>query len=899
MDIMAKQRRMIIAVIFAFFFCFFLLRTGSAHAVSPPEDIDYGLSMDEQQGGSGLVGDVVRILNGNNIENRQDISFPSPNRMGLSFDATYNSLSGTTGYLGFGWTHTYEVSVDPSFEIESETYVRILDSTGRALYFVEQGGGVYGGAFKERSYVKEESGEYIWYRLDGNRYGFSGPGRLNWIEDGKSGTSLVMSYDAQDRLDTVTDTSSGRDLTFQYNANGRLESVSGPITNAVPSGIWVTYAYDADQNLVSVTYADGSGFDYTYTDPNDIHNLTEKRDKLNHLLKSFTYDTQDRVTDNFCVEGRGASINYVSATGIEVTDAYGTLRTYTLSDMDGRKRITAMTGVGGAPYSQNNAVRWQYDTQMRLTEVEYKGGTINQYQAYDERGNPGTVKLAAGTPDERVISYTYHEDMNVPLTRTEAGVLAGGNKVTIWDYDNDYDETPNEDPAILLSRIIEQGFTKDASGTNIGYEYITAFTYNTKGQVLSIDGPKQGTGDITSFAYNSTTGNLLSITRPLIGPTSFSDYDNAGYPGRIEDVNGREKTFSYDGRGRITGITNVSDGSTTSIVYNPAGKQESVTDPDGITKTYAYDGTYGGLTRVTDPEGNYMAYDYDTQGNRIEKSKHYSSGERTSLNRWTYEHPVMPGKLYKEINADDTFTEYGYDSEGNVASVTDARDHTTTYEYDPFNRLYKVTQPGTMITSYAYDSHGNLIEVIDAQGHETTYVYDDMGRLVSTTSPDTGTMTYVYDEAGNLVEKTDAKGILVSYTYDLLNRLTAVHFPDSSQDITYTWDTGANGMGQLGAMTDTSGSMTFDYDNRGRLAQKTSTIGSRSFDLAYAYTPADRLSTFTYPTGRTVDYTRNSRGHIEGATTTLNDVSTTLAENIVYGGRSVRAGAWPREAAGK
>jgi YD repeat-containing protein len=257
-----------------------------------------------------------------------------------------------------------------------------------------------------------------------------------------------------------------------------------------------------------------------------------------------------------------------------------------------------------------------------------------------------------------------------------------------------------------------------------------------------------------------------------------------------------------------------------------------------------------------------MAYDYDTQGNRIEKSKHYSSGERTSLNRWTYEHPVMPGKLYKEINADDTFTEYGYDSEGNVASVTDARDHTTTYEYDPFNRLYKVTQPGTMITSYAYDSHGNLIEVIDAQGHETTYVYDDMGRLVSTTSPDTGTMTYVYDEAGNLVEKTDAKGILVSYTYDLLNRLTAVHFPDSSQDITYTWDTGANGMGQLGAMTDTSGSMTFDYDNRGRLAQKTSTIGSRSFDLAYAYTPADRLSTFTYPTGRTVDSTPGTAGAI-------------------------------------
>jgi len=446
---------------------------------------------------------------------------------------------------------------------------------------------VYGGAFKESSYVKAESGEYVWYRLDGSRYGFSSPGKLNWIEDEK-GNHIEITYDAQDRPDTVMDTSSGRILTFHYNADNRLDHISGPVTDAVPSGIWVTYGYDASQNLISVTYADGSGFNYTYTDPNDVHNLTEKRDKLNHLLKSFTYDAQDRVINNFCFQGRGVSINYVSATEIGVTDAYGILRTYTLSDIDGRKRVTAMTGIAGVPYSENNAVRWEYDTEMRLIEVEYKGGTINQYQNYDERGNPGTVKLAVSTPGERVITYTYHPDMNVPLTRTETSVLGGGNKMTIWDYDNDYDETANEDPNRLLSRIIEQGFTKDASGTNIPYEYVTTFTYNTKGQVLSIDGPKPGTDDTTSFAYNGQTGDLLAITRPLIGNTNFSDYDNAGYLGRIEDVNGQEKTFSYDGRGRITGITHVSDGSTTSFVYNLAGKQESVTDPDGIVKAYAY-----------------------------------------------------------------------------------------------------------------------------------------------------------------------------------------------------------------------------------------------------------------------------------------------------------------------
>ncbi len=214
-----------------------------------------------------------------------------------------------------------------------------------------------------------------------------------------------------------------------------------------------------------------------------------------------------------------------------VRDVYNVLRTYTLAKIDGRKKVTSLTGITNAPYTENNALRWVYDESGRLTEVEYGGGTVNRYQNYDERGNSGTVIVALGSPDQRTMQYTYHPQMNVPLTRTEPSVLGfGGNKVTIWDYDNDYDTTPNESPTRLLSRIIEQGYTADLNGTVISYEYITTFTYNAKGQVVSIDGPRSGTGDTTTFAYNSTTGNLESVTQPLIGSTLFTEYDAAGRP---------------------------------------------------------------------------------------------------------------------------------------------------------------------------------------------------------------------------------------------------------------------------------------------------------------------------------------------------------------------------------
>jgi RHS repeat-associated protein len=857
--------------------------------IALPDDVDHGLDTDEQQGGGGLVGETIRVLNGNTVESRLDLQFPSPNRLGLTLQAFYNSRSDITGSLGYGWIHTYGVSLDPAFMMGSSLYVKIVDQTGRAHYFKEDGDGLYAGVFNERTRVKAEAGGYAWYLLDGTKYAFSASGQLTWMDD-SAGNRLELAYDTNNRLETVTDTSSGRILTFHYNADGQLTSITGPVTDAVPSpGTWVTYGYDDNQNLTSVTYADNSDFTYIYTDPNDVHNLTEKRDKAWHLLNTWAYDVRDRATDNFSRDGKGVSIVYESVIQVNVTDAYGKLREYFLGKVSGRKRISSIIngqgGAGGFPYSNSNAVSWIYDTSMRPTEVEYAGGAITQYQSYDTKGNPGTIRLAYNTPEERILTYTYHPDMNAPLSRTEPSVLGGGSKVTTWDYDNDYNTIPNEDPTGLVSRIIEKGFTKAIAGSIIPYEYITTFTYNSKGQVLSIDGPLPVSGDTTSFTYDPTTGDLLTITRPLIVGTSFSNYDNAGQVGLVTDINNQSKGFTYDGRGRVTLITNNADGSTTSVIYNTAGFPDSRTDEDGVIKSFLYDTLYGRLVKTTDHVGNYISYNYDLQGNMIEKSYYDPSDNRTNWKQYTYKDPAhnMPGKLYKEINPDNTFTKYEYDLEGNVASVTDPNNNTTSYEYDPLNRLITVTQPGNVVTSYTYDGHGNLQTVTDAELHTTTYEYDDMGRLLSTTSPDTGTVTYVYDEAGNPVSKTDAKGITLRYEYDLLNRLTNLNFPDSTQDIIYTYDTGANGTGRRTGMIDPSGNMTFGYDARGRLVEKTSIINSLTYSVFRAYTPGGRISSIAYPTGRTIDYDRTTCAcGVDAVSTTYNGNTITLANNLSY-----------------
>ena len=664
----------------------------------------------------------------------------------------------------------------------------------------------------------------------------------------------------------MTDNASGRVLTFNY-TSGLLTSITGPVTAAVDDGIWVEYGYDGNQNLTTVTYADGSGITYVYNDANDVHNLTQKKDSLNHILREWSYNTNDQATVCRSPDGKGVELVTYQPNQVQVKDVYDITRTYALVTVDGLKRLGSMTGTTNAPYAESNAVEWVYDEWGRLSEVEYGGGRIDRYQNYDERGNPGTVILAYGSPEQRTIYYTFHPDMNVPLTRTEASVLGGGNKVTIWDYDDDYDATANESPTLLLSRIVEQGHTKDINNTTQAYAYVTTFTYNAKGQVLSVDGPRAGSGDMTTFTYNSSTGNLESVTQPHIGSTYFAVYDNAGRPGTITDVNSQAKGFSYDGRGRITSITNFADDpdSSTQFAY-VGGLLVSVTDPDGVIQGFQYD-NYARLWKILDQGANYIRHDYEVypRGNVVERGKYTSGDERKSRTRWSYEHPSYPGRLYREIQSDDTYREYGYDDAGNVSSMEDPNGNLTTYGYDFMDRIEEVAQwvndPSLrdVVTGYGYDGQGNLASVTDANAHATTYVYDDLGRVVSTTSPDTGITRYAYDEAGNLRYKKDAKAVTVEYAYDNLNRVTVADYPGTTDDIAYTYDLRTNGKGRLTDMTDPSGTIAFGYDARGRLLQKTSTINSISYPVTSAYGPGGRMASVTYPSGRVVTNTRDSQ----------------------------------------
>ena len=70
-----------------------------------------------------------------------------------------------------------------------------------------------------------------------------------------------------------------------------------------------------------------------------------------------------------------------------------------------------------------------------------------------------------------------------------------------------------------------------------------------------------------------------------------------------------------------------------------------------------------------------------------------------------------------------------YTANGRVQTVTDANNHTTTYQYDSQDRLTTVDQRRRHDRRcIAYNSQGNVTKVTDERGNATTYSYDALNR---------------------------------------------------------------------------------------------------------------------------------------------------------------------------
>ena len=67
---------------------------------------------------------------------------------------------------------------------------------------------------------------------------------------------------------------------------------------------------------------------------------------------------------------------------------------------------------------------------------------------------------------------------------------------------------------------------------------------------------------------------------------------------------------------------------------------------------------------------------------------------------------------------------FGYDTQVQLTTITDALGQNTTLTYDAAGHVTRVFDPWGRHASFSYDANGNLVECIDIEGHAFQYTYD-------------------------------------------------------------------------------------------------------------------------------------------------------------------------------
>lgn len=351
----------------------------------------------------------------------------------------------------------------------------------------------------------------------------------------------------------------------------------------------------------------------------------------------------------------------------------------------------------------------------------------------------------------------------------------------------------------------QSAYLTQMSITVAGLGYSTSYAYNfTTGDQITVTSPS---GNITDYRYDNID-RLTSITYPTIlgvRAQRRTVYDDVNQIMTSYDEKGNYSKSYYDGLGRVTQAQAYANGSaysTASSTYFYNDKLKTYTDPTGNVTSYTYD-FLGRMLTLNHPDGTYK--------------------------QWIYNDAVTPTQV----------------------TAYDERGHPTDYCYDYQNRLVTITEHLNgqgYNTPYTYDAVGNFLQMTTTNGQVTSYSYDNLNRQVQITFPDTTTESRSYDNDDNMISRLTQNGALLRYSYDELNRLTMYKNP-SGGTFTYTYDKDSNRL----RMVD-SASTTYTYDARNRLLSESRTIGGSGYTLSYQYDLAGNLIQLTYPDGTNLNY---------------------------------------------
>jgi RHS repeat-associated protein len=656
----------------------------------------------------------------------------------------------------------------------------------------------------------------------------------------------------------------------------------GIASSATTDGIVTTYNRSVSGSTVTMTKTNPLGQSTVVTSDLNTGQPASIRDGLLRTT-SFSYDTSGRLTRITQPEG-----NYVEYT----LDARG--------NATQTKRV-AKAG-SGLPFIATSAVYPANCTNVltcnQPTSTTDARGNVTDYTYDPTHGGILTVTRPAPTtgavrPQTRVtysllgsLSPQYYLPTGVSECQTLASCAGGADEVkTTLGYDANANATS-----------VSKG-----NGTG-SLTATTGMAYDAMGNLLTVDGPLLTVTDITRFRYDAARRQVGAIGPDPDAGGSLkhravrTTYDTAGRATRQErgTVNSQSDPdwaafapletvdMGYT-NGRVTSHKLSAGGTAYALTqqsYDAAGRPEC----SAIRMNPALYGSLPGACSLATPSGSYGP-------DRITQTVYDAAGE-------VIQNQVAVGTA--DAATERTLT---YTNNGQLATLKDAENNLTTYEYDGHDRLSKTRMPvpgkglnASSTTDYeqlSYDASGNVtnrhlrdtqdigitydnldrptFKNLPGSEPDVTYVYDNLSRLISASQTGSA-LSFNYDALSRNLTQSGPQGT-VSSEYDLAGRRTRLTYPGSGLyvDSDYLVTGEPLRLRENGATTGIGVLATFAYDDLGRRTALTRGNGAVT---GYGYDPVSRLASLTENFGATVNqsasFSYNPASQI-GAVTRTND----------------------------
>jgi RHS repeat-associated protein len=442
--------------------------------------------------------------------------------------------------------------------------------------------------------------------------------------------------------------------------------------------------------------------------------------------------------------------------------------------------------------------------------------------------------IAQGTDDPTDISY-YPEENEVIVSDPQGNMFKSihddqfrvtnfGSQDASGQWQMDHIERNDPDNPN------QPTYVQDKKGNETWYEYdqmgntekvindagnIATYDYNDKNNIVSsteFHDPST-TVPATDYSYDMDGHRLVQVSNPENETVKIAyKNDHPSLVASIEDGRGFSTDFDYDDYGNLQSSTDAED-NITQYTNDYAGRRTQVIDAEGLETTYSYDNT----DHLTDIENHapdtgdlirHIDRIFDANGNLDQVQ--WTNNKQEAVTNYAYD---SQDRL-KSVTSPEGYTEsYTYTENNLVHTRTDANDNTATYTYDNSTRLRSITYPATdqEVLSITRDPNGNLQTVQNPTG-KTKFEYNGLNKLATYTGPFGKTVTYHYNDAGQLLKLTYPGGKEVLYSYDDAGRMKTVT-DWQGRTTTYTYDQAGN-LKTIDRPNDTQATYTHDDASR-------------------------------------------------------------------------------------